>query len=91
MSDSVNVYELGYSEPFLRIKVQRGPIKENGVNGIQVDALIEHAKACLDDFNRRMPCRENSLAITKLDEALMWLQRRTENREARGVEGTSKA
>ena len=33
-------------------------------------------------------CRENAVAITKLQEALMWLRKRTEDREARGVEGT---
>jgi len=33
-------------------------------------------------------CRENALAITKLEEALFWLRARTDGREARGVEGT---
>ena len=40
-------------------------------------------------LNGKFPCRENSLAITKLEEALMWLNKRTENRTARGVEGTN--
>jgi hypothetical protein len=35
-------------------------------------------------------CRENAVAITKLEEALMWLRKRTMDREARGVVGTSK-
>ena len=33
-------------------------------------------------------CRENALAITKLEEALHWLAHRTADRERRGVEGT---
>ena len=33
-------------------------------------------------------CRENSLAITKLEEALMWLEKRTADRVKRGVEAT---
>lgn len=33
-------------------------------------------------------CRENSMAITKLEEALLWLRKRTMGREQRGVEGT---
>ena len=33
-------------------------------------------------------CRENSIAITKLEEALLWLDKRTHDREAREVEGT---
>lgn len=33
-------------------------------------------------------CKENACAITKLEEALMWLNARTAKRQARGVEGT---
>lgn len=42
-------------------------------------------------LGEKLPSRENSLAITKLEEALMWLEKRTANRKARGVEGTPKA
>lgn len=35
----------------------------------------------------KFPCRENALAITKLDEALLWLNKRTQDRLKRGVEG----
>lgn len=43
----------------------------------------------LQGLNEKIPCRENSLAITKLEEALHWLEARTKNRKAAGVEGTS--
>ena len=33
-------------------------------------------------------CRENALALTKLEEAMHWLHHRTRGRMARGVEGT---
>jgi len=33
------------------------------------------------------PCRENAIVITKLEESLMWLNKRTEDRKARNVEG----
>lgn len=33
-------------------------------------------------------CRENAIALTHLEEALMWLQKRTRDRMARGVEGS---
>ena len=36
----------------------------------------------------KMSCRENSLVITKLEEALMWLEKRTADRLARSVEGS---
>ena len=71
--------------------IQNGPIKEHGVNGCQANTLIEAAKLMVGGLNKNFPCRENSVAITKLEEALMWLEQRKKNREARGVEGFSKA
>lgn len=68
-------------------KIQNGAVKENGVNGCQVDTMIETAKIIIENLNKAFPCRENSLAITKLEEALMWLRERTRNRIERGVEG----
>lgn len=73
----------------LSFKIQNGPIKENGVNGCQVDTVIEAAKIILEGLNKQFPCRENSLAITKLDEAILWLGKRKADREKRGVEGTN--
>ena len=71
--------------------IQSDPIKEVGVNGCQLDALIVTAKDMIAYLNAKFPCRENSLAITKLEEALMWLEARTKDREFRGVEGTNQA
>ena len=39
----------------------------------------------------KAPCRENSIVLTNLEESLMWLEKRTADRVARGVEGTPKA
>ena len=74
----------------LSFTIQNGPIKENGVNGCQVDTVIHAAKTILEGLNKNFPCRENASAITKLDEALMWLEKRTKDREKRKVEGESK-
>jgi hypothetical protein len=71
----------------LSFTLQNGPIQENGVNGCQVDTLIEAAKLIIEGLNKEFPCRENSMAITKLDEALLWLGKRKADREKRGVEG----
>ena len=38
----------------------------------------------------KFPCRENAIAITNIEQALMWLNKRTEDRKARGVEGKHK-
>lgn len=75
----------------LSFTLQNGPVKEVGKNGCQVQTIVETAKVMLEGLNKQFPCRENALAITKLEEAVMWLEARTKNREARGVEGLSKA
>ena len=72
------------------IKLQDGPIKEVGVNGDQIEDLVEYCWRTLKSFNTAPhACRENSIALTKLEEAHMWLLRRKRDRELRGVEGTS--
>ncbi|GAG05105.1 unnamed protein product [marine sediment metagenome] len=68
-------------------RLQRGPIKEVGVNGCQIDDLIKFTADTIRAFNAKFPCRENSMAITKLEEAWLWCHARTADREARGVEG----
>lgn len=75
----------------LSFTIQNGPVKEVGVNGCQVDTVIAAAKVILEGLNKNFPCRENSMAITKLDEALMWLEKRKADRIAREVEGFNKA
>ena len=73
-----------------RIHFQEGPIKENGINGVNNEDLIAMVLCRLQHFqNSEYACRENALAITKLEEALLWLRKRTMGREKRGVEGTS--
>jgi hypothetical protein len=71
--------------------LQSGPIKEVGLDGCQVDTMIETSKIILEALNKEFPCRETSMAITKLDETLMWLEKRKKDRIKRGVEGKSEA
>jgi hypothetical protein len=71
-------------------QIQSGPIKEFGENGCQIDDVIAWAKEKIEGFNKAFPCRENSVIITKLDEALLWSMKRKLDREARQVEGTNK-
>ncbi len=73
------------------VHFQEGPIKETGVNGVSNEDLLGMVLARLEHFqNSEYKCRENALAITKIEEALMWLRKRTNARVKRGVEGTSK-
>lgn len=72
-----------------QVKFQKGPIKENGVNGCCNEDLIAMVIDRLNSFQESpYKCRENALAITKLEEALLWLRKRTMDRERRNVEGT---
>jgi hypothetical protein len=41
----------------------------------------------LNYLNAKFPCRENSIAITHIETALLWLNKRTADRVKRGVEG----
>jgi|SRR5690606_34371979 len=71
------------------VHFQLGPIKENGVNGVNNEDLIAMVICRLEHFQKsEFACRENALAITKLEEALLWLRKRTIGREKRNVEGT---
>ena len=71
------------------IHFQEGPIKECGVNGVMNEDLIVMIICRLEHFQKsEFACRENAVAITKLEEALMWLRKRTMGREVRNVEGT---
>lgn len=58
-------------------------------NGAFVEGVIKAALGRLEFYNKgKFRCRENSLAITHLEEALHWCQHRTNAREEREVEGT---
>ena len=73
------------------IHFQEGPIKECGVNGVCNEDLLVMVIRRLEGFqNSEFKCRENACAITKIEEALLWLRKRTMGRENRGVEGTNK-
>jgi hypothetical protein len=82
----------GAGLPLLTVDFQNGPIQEVGLNGVQQ----EHLAATIID---RLRCfqagpfssRYNAIALTKFEEGLMWLQRRTVDRVRRGVEGFNKA
>lgn len=86
-----HMYQLVVGDDSSHLHFQRGPVKEYGVNGLQNEQLLAVLVHRLGVLNKAFPCRENSLAITKLEEARMWLEKRTADREARGVEGTNQA
>lgn len=76
------------SFPAIEIKFQAGPIKANGINGCSIEDVIDVLVTRLTGFQAgQFRCRENALAITKLEEAKLWLLERTRKRQVQGVEG----
>lgn len=77
----------------ITIDWQNGPLGRGPDRALPNGAFVEGViKAALGRLRRyqdsKFKCRENALALTKLEEALHWLHARTADREARGVEGT---
>jgi hypothetical protein len=71
------------------VEFQNGPIKEVGVNGVTNEALLAIVIDRLQGFQKgQFQCRENAIALTHLEDAMHWLQHRTNERLKRGVEGT---
>lgn len=68
---------------------QHGPTGDKGENrnGLMNEELIELLVVRLRALNERFPCRENSIAITKLQEAGFWLEHRMALRIEQGVYG----
>jgi len=65
---------------------QCGPVREFGVNGCQIEDVLTVLIDRLEAFQGgQYPSREGSIALMKMQEALMWLNRRTADRKERGV------
>ena len=77
----------------IKIQWQNGPLGRGAdrkePNGAFVEGVIKAAIGRLEFYQAsKFNCRENALALTKLQEALHWLNHRTQAREKRDVEGT---
>lgn len=60
-------------------------------NGTTNEEVLEMLINRMKHLNGLFPCKENACCITHLEEALMWLEKRTRDRVKRGVEGQYKA
>jgi hypothetical protein len=90
-SHEYNIIRKDSSDTVTSIKFQKGPVKESVANGCFNEDLIAIAIDRLRGFQSGdFPCRENALALTRLEEALHWLDQRTQDRQRRGVEGEFK-
>lgn len=76
---------------YAAIRFQKGPVGEQGVNGCHQEDLLAIVIHRLEGFQSgEFACRENALALTNIKSALEWLNKRTADRQSRGVEGTNK-
>ena len=76
----------------LDIHWQDGPLgrgdDRQDPNGAFVEDVVLAAIQRLQFFQKsKFSCRENAIALTHLEEALLWLEKRHDEREARGVQG----
>ena len=83
--DPGHSYELAYGNTLSFIKRTNGVLVNEGTTNEEViEVLLDR----LHFLHKKLPCRENSLTITKLEEALLWLNHRTAKRLVQGIEST---
>lgn len=82
-----NVEDVKGVAPIISFTIQSDPISEVGVNGVQALDMLKYVKCLFESLNEAFPCRENSLTITKIEEAIHWQDARTKDRQRRNVEG----
>lgn len=75
------------------IEWQDGPLGRDAdrkqPNGAFVEDVLRAVIARIKFYqDSKFNCRENAIALTHCETALLWLEARTKEREARGVEGT---
>lgn len=76
--------------PFAEIRFQEGPRKEpgskTGVLDVDLLEIVRDRLMAFQDGEYR--CRENAIALTHIEKALLWMNKRVEDRAERGVLGT---
>ena len=79
----------GYNEICFACSWQDGIVGDDGQSGAFVEDVLEAARQRLQFFQTsKFRCRENAIALTKIEEALQWLDWRTRKRLIENVENT---
>lgn len=81
---------IDFDKNVISFRIQKGQIRDVGVNGCQIDTMVEAVVIILQNANKTHPCKENLECINHLHDALHSLQERTSRRTRQGIEGTSK-
>lgn len=79
------------SEHLLTIKFQNGarniPDSIHGVLDVDLLEIVRHRLKCFQEGD--FATRENAIALTHIEEALLWMNKRVEDRIERNVLGTN--
>lgn len=77
------VLQFIHKEPIEEGSTELKTVSDGTTNEEVLEALINR----MNFLNGKFPCRENSIVITHLETALLWLEKRTNDRIKRNVEG----
>lgn len=72
-------------DPIITVKWQGKSGSEK--NGAFIEEVLAVAYNQLKALNGVFPCRENSIALTSIEQAILWLAQRKAGRQYRGVDG----
>lgn len=94
--DIMKVREKGYeyevknltTDHHQTVRFVKEPSTDNFEPGTTNEEILDMLIHRMNYLNAKLPCRENSIAITKLQEARMWLKERAMDRNLRGVKHT---
>lgn len=87
LDDKANGQTIQFIE---KVPFQEDPTKLVTVNdGTTNEELLKILIDRIAFLQAKHACRENAIVLTKLEESLMWLNKRTADRVTRGVEGTN--
>lgn len=86
--DGKDMIRSDYAQKIEFMQKEDGKIVLQGTTNEEVLTMMIARMKYLQD---KLPCRENAIVITKLEESLMWLNYRTAKRADQGVEGKHEA
>ena len=75
----VGVWDRAEIETHLSIQFQNGAVAIHGVNGVQLNDVIQVVIDQARALQRVSASRDRAMVITKLDEALLWERKRAED------------
>lgn len=81
--ESFQILQFIHKEPKEEGSTELVTVADGTTNEELLEVLIDR----MNFLQSKFPCRENALVINKLEESLMWLNKRTTDRLKRNVEG----